>query len=451
MGIFLNKNNINTASYKYKNSIEKICYTMLLILLVVPALQIPKYYFSNIDWYLNYNLFIESIAQISLICLLIFISYSTFKNKHFIISKLKNNISLLFLILFIVWVFISSILSNDISLAFNGSDYRHEGFFMYIYYAVFFLTSLCINNDNKKINLSKVNSLCSTLISITVIYQYLNPLNNRCVSTNLTGVFFHFNHCGYYLAISIVATSLLIVIERTIRKKGMYSIMMIIQVSALIVNDTFGAYLAVLLTLLILIILLKINNNYNNSSCNNIFCNYQLLIIFTPLLIFIIVTVILNILGIGKFVDNFSSLFSDLGSLFNKFLGSKDSSYYKDKESTGTARLDLWKAAIKYSLNHPLLGSGLEQLTPYYKSLNFIQTKPANEYIYILVSSGFPALIFYLMWIGKIFLNKIKKIKVLSNTELIGILCSISYLISAFFGNSTFYITPYFLMFLAFI
>lgn len=434
----------HNITYDYKKFFEKLFYALLITLIFVPILQIPIYYISNFDWYLNYNLFIESIAQISLICLIIFILYNTYKDKKFIFNCIKNNKSLIFLIIFLICVFISSILSKDLSLAFHGSDYRHEGFFMYIYYTVFFLISLSIKDYKKKINLAKIISICATLISIMVIYQYINPFNDRYVSTNLTGVFFHFNHLGYYFSISTIVTSVLIVINNDTKKSIFYSILMTIQVSALVINDTFGAYLAILISLFLLILIFKLNKDFINTCKSNF-------IIFIPILIFIVVTVFFNILGIGHFIDNFSSLFSDINSLFSKIFGFNTSSYKKHEESTGTARIELWKAAIKFSLNNPILGSGLEQLAPYYKDLGFIQTKPANEYIYILASSGFPAFIFYITWLVKILASKLKKLTQLSNIELLGFLCSLSYLISAFFGNSTFYITPYFLMFLAFI
>ena len=132
---------------------------------------------------------------------------------------------------------------------------------MYIYYTVFFLISLSIKDYKKKINLAKIISICATLISIMVIYQYINPFNDRYVSTNLTGVFFHFNHLGYYFSISTIVTSVLIVINNDTKKSIFYSILMTIQVSALVINDTFGAYLAILISLFLLILIFKLNKD----------------------------------------------------------------------------------------------------------------------------------------------------------------------------------------------
>lgn len=88
-------------------------------------------------------------------------------------------------------------------------------------------------------------------------------------------------------------------------------------------------------------------------------------------------------------------------------------------------------------------------LEQYVKITNIEQTsRPHNEYIQIGSSIGIPGLIFYLMFLLTLFYKSLKNMQKQFNFRIISILVALSYLISAFFGVSVFYTTPYLYIFL---
>lgn len=428
------------------NIFNNIFAVLVFLLILIPLIELPIYYLSNSDWYINYYLLVDTIGELSILSFIFYIIYRLLLSYKYLYKTLKGKRYLVYLSLLLIWIFFSCIFSKDYDLAFNGSEYRHEGFSCFLNYFVFFIIGMIISNKNNKIGsiiykpkkiILTSYTIISSIISLMVIYQYIFPLKYRLVSSNLSGVFFHFNHCGYYLAMAITLTSCLIVISKNKWMKILLSAVLILQSSAIIINDTFGGILAVFISLLLIIVLFSISQNKLKNDY------------FIPIFIFIFVCIILSSFGIGNIYGDLCSFLGDIKTIFFKMFnihipkGDKD-----NKSSTGIARIVLWKIALKNSINHPIFGYGLEQIKQIYEAKGLIQSKPANEYIYYLIATGFGGFLLYISFLSSILFDEFKKIKAMQKYCIACLIVSCCYMISAFFGNSTFYITPYFMIFL---
>ena len=74
--------------------------------------------------------------------------------------------------------------------------------------------------------------------------------------------------------------------------------------------------------------------------------------------------------------------------------------------------------------------------------------RPHNEYIQTALFMGIPAAILYLTGLFMLFIYCIKNRKQLPSYAIISGTAVFAYCISAFFGNSMYYTTPYFFMML---
>ena len=122
-------------------------------------------------------------------------------------------------------------------------------------------------------------------------------------------------------------------------------------------------------------------------------------------------------------------------------------------EKAGTGRLDLWINGIKFFLERPILGYGPDNLGAKYKEVEIReedrnQDRPHNLLIQLATTSGIIGLVTYVSAIGIILIRALKRMKMEDDVHVISFFVVIAYLISAMFGNSMYYTSPYFFIFL---
>ena len=152
--------------------------------------------------------------------------------------------------------------------------------------------------------------------------------------------------------------------------------------------------------------------------------------------------------------ENFDVMFKDVKNIVIAEKVKNDSDV-KDKEQIiqnaergGSGRIRIWKYGIKFWLERPLLGYGPDNLESKYKEVWINQDRPHNLLIQLLTTSGIPGLITYITAIGIILLKGLKTLKIQNSLHIIVFSNVIAYLISAMFGNSMYYTSPYFFIFL---
>ena len=137
----------------------------------------------------------------------------------------------------------------------------------------------------------------------------------------------------------------------------------------------------------------------------------------------------------------------------NFFILFKDTTKIVSNDETagqaGSSRWKLWVTALDFIKNRPIFGYGPDSLGKPYEELNIKIDRPHNEYLQFAASLGIPALIFYLSALFLVFKRAFKNRKNISTNTIIALCSVLAYLVSAFFGNTMFYTSPYFFILLA--
>lgn len=343
-------------------------------------------------------------------------------------SYLIKHLSQLTLFFMLIWSLFSCFLARDKYHAFIGDVYSHEGFLTYMAYAGFYGSAVFLNNKNifKKV----LNLFCwvGTVLSFLTILQYYG-INIRAFSgyMKLAATFHNTNHFGYYLTLTILCSGAFFLVAKTLKKQISYLLQFIVMVCALIFNNTFGSYLGVLGGSLIMIIIFY---------C----CKGQLKIkFFVPFMTLIMISLVINFTS-GIVNHNFEVLKQDTVEILKE---TEQSAY------AGSGRWQLWTNAVKFTMERPLFGYGPDNLDYNYAQVGINMLKPHNEYLQHSATLGLPALIFYLISLVNLYIHGIKHKHELDSLVIISFCVISGYLISAFVGNTKFYVTPYFMILLA--
>ncbi len=117
------------------------------------------------------------------------------------------------------------------------------------------------------------------------------------------------------------------------------------------------------------------------------------------------------------------------------------------QDTYGSHRIQLWRESLKLIAQNPIFGIGIDNYS--HGVFPDLALSPHNEFIQLALFCGIPALIAYLVFIGYSYVKAIIKNKELNDLQLIGVCVVFAYSVSAFFGNTMVYTTPYFAFFLA--
>ncbi len=341
--------------------------------------------------------------------------YKSIKNKEFKPQKWD-----ICFILLLAWGLISVILAEDIELALIGS-HRLDGYFSYLIYASIYIGVRTLKNEKIRLWILRALSVAITFLCYDVI-----------INDNITSIFFNRNHFAYLLTLSVMLLGGLFIYEQKIYIKVIYAILFCINLYTLIKVDTFGSYLAVLFGVIFALILMIISKKEKS------FIFSAAIIVSMFVLISIIANSQTQILR-----ENFNVFGEDV---------EKIATNAEDVDDAGSYRIKLWKHSWKYIKEKPLFGYGPEGT--YYTWLfedDMGYDRPHNEYIQCALFMGIPAAVFYITGLILLFIHNIENRKQLPDYAIISGIAVFAYCISAFFGNSMYYTTPYFFIVLGMI
>lgn len=423
--------------------VERIAFFLLLIWSI--SLIITMIY-SNIsvievveEWITQFNQFLTITIKWSGIlqqtgfagCLLGIVAFlkSLRESKKNNISNrdyIKERIIPLLLFLLLVWSIIPTMFATDKIEALRGGDYRKDGLITYFAVAGIFSCAYIMKNKKHIKCLIEINTLVALIQSVFILINN-KGLNRFFGLTEGAGIFSNINHAGYYLAMTAMCAVFLIISEENSKAKlifryGVFSII----IAALVINSSFGPYLATLcaiISVLILSIWLK-----KISLKRTIFI----------MILFILVSIIINI-GTGNLYLDLRIFGIELGMIFRR---------EEDLSEVGTGRGKLWAIGIKIIADNPILGVGPGNISDRYFQLTEKATKPHNEFIEYAVTLGIPGLLFYVlalfMYLKEFFIKR-KDASLL----VLGLLCvTIAYLVSSLIGVIMYHTMAFFFMFL---
>lgn len=375
------------------------------------------------------NLYDKSLGLIimyipNLIMIYIALKLAVINNKNILKKKY-----ILLTILFFLMI-LSCIFAEDKLEGFFG--YNIEGLITYISYLGFFYCGLKMTDKNKNVKLIKIFLIVSLIISslcifkFDIIYKLFNINKNDYYF--YVGPFHQFNHFGHYLLICNICSLFMFI---NTKQKIIYFMINSILLYTLIINDTFSVYIAYICILILLVIYY-------------IYKKQKIKEIITISLSFILISCF-------TFRDNYNVVYRNLKNMLIESNQVIESEKIEDIYTVGTDRVKLWVNALNMIKEKPFLGYGFENVKYEYAKLEINVDKPHNLILELSLNSGIPSMIIYFVLVGSIIIKRIKQIRMIQSFHLMSLLIVIAYLISSMFSNSTFYVSPYFYIFLGII
>ena len=412
------------------NQIEFFSFIMLMLWVLSPIVEyIFKSHFHELyTYYFTYSIYLIGFTG-----LIIYTLY-TIKLKKEKSLNIKSFIPEILLTILLIISIIATILSKNPHLSFFGNTYRKEGLLVYIMYIGFILLSSTIK-DHKYIKY-----LFGSMIIACLIITIKPLLNNNYTNANFFNIFHNPNHYGYYLMINTIISIFMIIDGHSIIEKIIYTLIYIFLLYIFIINNTFGSYLAIIFSIFFLFIY-------------SIIKKYKISNVLFIIIIFILTSVIISNINIklnndlGSTKGIISNNISNLNKDIKGYLHNDD----KIINTAGTFRGKIWKEAWHYTLNHPLFGGGMECLSEYYieSSNEYYRSyndRPHNSILQVSSFIGIPGAIIYLSFIIYIALSSLKNMH--NDKHIMIYFSAMCYFISSLFGNSMYYTSPYFMIFL---
>ena len=334
----------------------------------------------------------------------------------------QRNVPMLFFGFTMAMMLLSTMVNGFTPLALYGDAYRRESLFSYLaYFTILFLGATFIQSQQKK-SILLGTFLCSSIVLALrelVVYAITAVTGTRLYGDIITSVFEQFNHYGYYLAMAAVISCALV---RSDSKLLRYLAVVgfLTNSAALVINDTFGAFLGCWAGLIFAVIVFSI-------------CSKKLDRTAIGMLILFIVIIMLTNYVTGTVSKNFSQLSVDVGKI---------TTGAKDAKSAGTGRWGIVKATLSYIPERPLLGFGVEGIAERLL-LDTARDRPHCEYLQYAAFFGIPAAISYVIGVFCVFLNGLKHRYALDLYTKTALVAAFAYLVSAAFGNTMYNTAPY--------
>ena len=401
---------------------------MMLMLLILCAEEVYRL-FSMTQKYGIFNISFFFIGSIAEIFATLYIFSQFYKEEKFSLKKiLKNNVWDILLFAMLIWSAVSTYTADNLYVATKGTWYRKDGFYTYLIYAAMYVCGKAVTSDRFRRYILRTFSTVCTLLSLWVLFQYNGHIynmfgryaHNMDIWTKYASIFYNTNHYAYFMTLAIMAMVGLIIIEEKLIYKVIFLAMFVFNLWALIINDTFGGYIAVMAGIIFVSIIFIIKDRK------------KLVPIILICLTFIITSVC---------VDAKTHILSnDFGVTYG------DAKAGISNDAGGTSRIGLWKQAFRFMKDRPVFGYGPDGLWSLYYEKGFSSDRPHNEFIQHAVYLGIPAALMYIGAILSLFIYCIKRIKKLNVLMLTigGMVCA--YLVSSFFGNTRYYTAPYYFM-----
>lgn len=525
----MNIKKIMTDTYQF------ICMVMVMIFSLLPAMAIigPKKYGS-------YFYLFEKIEIYTLfLCIIAYAFYKTYslctksesdssavKGRKSVKYLLSNFHLVLFFIMF-VFVVISVLRFPDNTRVIKGRIGRPDGILMYMCFFALFIFAFSLRNPYLKKYVLGTYIFSFILVSVIMLLQYYGMIGSAhqtlCpdwgwtkglqryfAKTGIqmgvfyrgeTGSFFNLNHMGYYIALCSCLFTGKLFISKNRTEKILYGILCGFSYWVLIVNNTLGAFIAVVFTLgiftlynmyrmaksfshsdkntsrkivlcvigamlllfIICFLLIYIAVNIHNgvsilplilsaifiigSIVASVYCIIK---IFPAVIIGKILTILLPLMiftGVCGAVSNIP--FEPKGPIIaNNFVnlkkdGEKIANSSEGYDKAGSGRLKLWIASVHLIKEKPLLGFGPDNVKDAYTKENVSMDRCHCEPLEIAVSVGIPAALCYVGAIAFIIIKNMRKKNLSDNTKtnncLPATMAVCAYFISGLVGVFLFY------------
>lgn len=384
-----------------------------------------------------------------------FLVYGSFMLGAMLIGKENEKLKKYLIIAFTVMITVLSIMTLGMSVYYNNQYalYREK-------YNEFMKTSGELELSDSGIQWSDFERKLKS-----DVYE----VNSKWYIFAQRGVFRNSNHFAYVLCMGIIAAMWLAIVEKNWTFKLLYLISFVIQLSMLIINDTFGGYLGVFVAvfasavygIIKFISYLKNKNALSEEAKANDKKNLINGAIAMLVIVVLFVTCSLNIKsqsGNAYVVNNVKGFIRDIG-VFGGYMTTTENATQVDVSTldtsitkAGSGRGETWIKVWELIKQRPLFGYGLECLLFQFSGqFNVGEGRTHNLLLQLLATVGIPGTIMYFAALAIIFFRLLSNWKSWSDVEKITTFVGIAYIVTALTGNSTYYTSPFFMMFLGFV
>lgn len=334
----------------------------------------------------------------------------------------------------LLWAGITTLRSDYPDYAFRGSGYMCDGFVSYCIYGCVFLCASMLRDEKKRRIILRTFVAVICYLGLIVLIQETadNAFINYCFSSRGASVFNQFNHFGYMLCMAIIISFGLFLYDRGLKKgaRFVYLAAAVFLSYVLVLNDTFGAMLAVLVSLPVVLIVY---------ACSGRKLNMR--IVALVLVLIVLVGVCFFTLSSRKagLLQNFTQLKADLIKIFT---------HASDADNAGTTRFGLWRETLAKIKERPIAGFGPEGLAG--ENALYLNQLTHNTYLQITAYLGFIGLFLYLAALLSLADSRLWRLRELDPMMLVACGAAFAYLVSAFVGCPVFNTEPYFWLVLGF-
>ncbi len=426
------RNRFSSVSY---NSIQNTSKILLIIWVCCPLL-IMLLNLAGVDGiyvYLVWTYVLYFVGATGLIVGLLFFTKIISDYKLTVKRFIKDFYPLFFFFLFLIWALICCLLAENKRMAFSGSIPMTSSWFTFLFYGGFMLASMCASSNKSSIVcVARILLFVSTIQALVTIRDNnisarLNTVEPYTNCLHCQSVFYNTNHYAYYLLMTAMLAFFFVVNSNSRIEQILNVAIFVLLLDLLILNDTFGAYLALALTILFVLIWEVLSKGNKKR------------IVVLLVLIFVCFS-LFSLAFTDNLKNNFISLFSDV-----QIIGSDE-----NIDGVGSGRGELWKNALMCIKSDPVFGCGFENHGAYLSSDEYIEKdfvpSPHNFILFFAKHTGIPGLVLYLSGLIISLIGLIRKKNKIPDTVKTAAFIVIGYLISAFFGVAKFYTTPYYVI-----
>lgn len=307
-----------------------------------------------------------------------------------------------------------------------------EGHPMYIsFFAVYFFCGSRIRSYRVKSTIIRLHAVVALFIAAASLVDYyfmpLEPFRHFEIWDGcMPGIFNNPNHYGYYLTIMTMLSTGMFLYEKSRGWRIFGLVSAVIHCAVMVLNDTFGSYLAVWFGFVFIIIAnLIVNKKFP-------------LKVLIPAAAFLLFSLVLTTWQ-GSMADNFAALSSDTADIVS---GSENAG------NAGTVRWTLWVTSVEGIMDSPVFGQGVEGWDDILLERSRTGIHAHNEYLQYALFFGIPAAVTYIAGIVAVFIRGLKNRKKLDGFTLMALAAAFAYCVSAFFGNPKYYTAPFFFIIL---
>lgn len=334
----------------------------------------------------------------------------------------------------LIWTIVPITFSANPLGAIIGKTFLGSGYISHVFmWGVMGCAAMVADRIEREDLLKSFVIVANVLGVIMMSFELDIPFLKGFTAQGGVSVYTNRNHYGYIIAMScavMYGMYLKCLHEKEgLKKRLFYILSFAFNMYVLMINDTLGAYLAIVISYFVTLILWRVSGRKLGIKQ------------FVPLLIIAGATAI-SAMGFITAKDWGSTIGQSLVVLWMDLfkIANKSDGY----EEAGSLRMIIWMNTVKMIKARPIVGHGPDVYCD--PMLNTLMDTPHNEFLECAFFLGIPGLVLYFSGLVGAFVKKCKQLKELDTITLVAASGVISYLISSFVGVRKFNTVCYFFM-----